>query len=161
LSLKQNVIDGVAWWARTPAAATRSRKLALTASASSPRNYKAEYEQAGGAVVVATTRSGGKELHGELLATGQNQYLLEQDYFSLKRGEPPADLGARQLAAALGGPLPLAEGPALLLRHLRGQLRAARQPGDMGNPTPENQARFGSFEGPFPSPSASTSPSGS
>ncbi|HEY8206456.1 MAG TPA: TonB-dependent receptor [Myxococcaceae bacterium] len=151
VSLKQNVIDG-GLVGQDSSRGNPFPQLALSGFRLITQNYKAEYEQAGGAVVVATTRSGGKELHGELLATGQNQYLLEQDYFSLQRGEAPAELGRAQLAAALSGPIPLLKDRLFFFATYEGNYEQRDNRVSMGNPTPENQARFGAYEGAFPSP---------
>src|SRR5207253_9933585 len=102
VSLKQNVIEcGLV--GQDSSRGNPFPQMALSGFRLITQNYKAEYEQAGGAAVVATTKSGGNDFHGEVLTTGQNQYLMEQDYFALKRGEPPVDLGRAQLGAALGG----------------------------------------------------------
>jgi hypothetical protein len=149
VSLKQNVIEG-GLVGQDSSRGNPFPQMALSGFRLITQNYKAEYEQAGGAVVVATTKSGGNELHGEVLTTGQNQYLMEQDFFALQRGEPPADLGRAQVAASLGGPI--VKDKLHFFATYEGDYEQRDARVTLGNPTPENQARFGSYEGAFPSP---------
>ena len=44
------------------------------------QNYKAEYEQAGSAIITAITKSGSNEFHGDVFGTFQNQALAATDY---------------------------------------------------------------------------------
>jgi outer membrane receptor protein involved in Fe transport len=68
-------------------------------------NYKAEYEDAGTAIITAVTKSGTNQLHGEAFGTYQDQSLIERDYFQKKNNQPKAPIKRYQYGAALGGPI--------------------------------------------------------
>lgn len=114
------------------------------------QNYKAEYEQAASAVISAITRSGGNEYHGDLLTTFQNQNLMARDYFALKRHEPQPDLTRFQVGAAASGPI--IQDKLFFFGTYEGNYQERSNRVTMGNPTPENQALFGQYEGSFGSP---------
>lgn len=69
------------------------------------QNFKAEYEQAGSAIITAVTRSGTNDFTGEIFATYQNQDWIEQDELSQRRGAVQPDLTREQYGIALGGPI--------------------------------------------------------
>jgi len=69
------------------------------------QNFKAEYEQAGSAIITAVTRSGGNEFHGEIFGTYQNQDWISQDAFARRRGDANPELKKEQYGFALGGPI--------------------------------------------------------
>ncbi|HKE16635.1 MAG TPA: TonB-dependent receptor [Kofleriaceae bacterium] len=69
------------------------------------QNYKAEYEQAGSAIISTQTRSGGNEYHGDVFTQFQNQSLTATDFFIAKRGDPEPDLTRYQVGAAASGPV--------------------------------------------------------
>ena len=69
------------------------------------QNFKAEYEQAGSAIITAVTRSGTNEFHGEVFATYQNQDWIDQDVFAERRDEEQPELKREQYGFALGGPI--------------------------------------------------------
>lgn len=114
------------------------------------QNYKAEYEQAAAAVVVATTRSGTNEFSGEgfFQITGKN--LSEQDIFSKRRGEPEPEFKRKQYGGALGGPI--IRDRLFFFGTYEGNDQDRAFNVQVGNRTPENLARFGEFEGSFVSP---------
>ena len=68
-------------------------------------NYKAEYEDAGTAIITAITKSGTNEFHGDLFGTYQSAGLVERDFFQKKNNQPKPDLKRYQFGAALGGPI--------------------------------------------------------
>jgi hypothetical protein len=68
-------------------------------------NYKAEYEDAGTAIITAVTKSGTNRLHGEAFGTYQDQSLIERDYFQKKNNQPKAPIKRYQYGIALGGPI--------------------------------------------------------
>jgi outer membrane receptor protein involved in Fe transport len=68
-------------------------------------NYKAEYEDAGTAIITAITKSGTNEFHGDLFGTYQSEGLIERDFFQKKNNQPKPDLKRYQFGAALGGPI--------------------------------------------------------
>ncbi|HVE81634.1 MAG TPA: TonB-dependent receptor, partial [Myxococcales bacterium] len=149
VSLKNNVTEG-GLVGQDASRGNPFPQLAVAGFRVISQNFKAEYEQAGGAVISATTRSGTNDFHGEALATFQNQYLMEQDYFALQRGEPPADLSRLQFAGAMGGPI--LKDKLFFFATYEGNAEQRANRVSLGNPTPENQARFGAYEGSFPSP---------
>ena len=68
-------------------------------------NYKAEYEDAGTAIITAVTKSGTNEFHGEAFGTFQNKSLIERDFIQKRDNLPKPDLSRYQFGAALGGPI--------------------------------------------------------
>lgn len=68
-------------------------------------NYKAEYEDAGTAIITAITKSGTNEFHGDLFGTYQSGGLIERDFFQKQNNQPKPDLKRYQFGAALGGPI--------------------------------------------------------
>jgi hypothetical protein len=68
-------------------------------------NFKAEYEDAGTAIITAVTKSGTNQFHGEAFGLWQNQSLIERDYFQKKNHQPKNKLKRYQYGAALGGPI--------------------------------------------------------
>lgn len=69
------------------------------------QNFKAEYEQAGSAIITAVTRSGTNEFRGEVFGFYQDESWISQDVFSERRGEEQAPLERIQWGASLGGPI--------------------------------------------------------
>ncbi len=76
------------------------------------QNFKAEYEQAGSAVITAVTKTGGTSFHGDVLGEWQPKAFIGRPYFD-RPGKlnnpdgtipkPPYD--RKQYAADLGGPI--------------------------------------------------------
>lgn len=69
------------------------------------QNFKAEYEQAGSAIITAVTRSGTNEFEGEVFATYQNQDWIQQDYFGRLRGDEQPELTREQYGFVVSGPI--------------------------------------------------------
>lgn len=69
------------------------------------QNFKAEYEQAGSAVITAVTRSGSNEFSGEAFVLYQDKNMVELDEFAKEREDEKADYSRKQFGAALGGPI--------------------------------------------------------
>jgi outer membrane receptor protein involved in Fe transport len=69
------------------------------------QNYKAEYEQAGSAIITAVTKTGGDKFHGDIFGDWQPKAFIGQPYFDRKAGltKPPYD--RKQYGADLGGPI--------------------------------------------------------
>jgi hypothetical protein len=67
-------------------------------------NFKAEYEDAGTAIITAITKSGTNDLHGELFGTFQNSDMISRDFLQ-KRNDDDVNLKRYQFGAALGGPI--------------------------------------------------------
>ncbi len=68
-------------------------------------NFKAEYEDAGTAIITAITKSGSNEFHGSAFATYQDDSLIERDFFQRRDGRDVPDLKRYQFGASLGGPI--------------------------------------------------------
>jgi len=67
-------------------------------------NFKAEYEDAGTAIITAITKSGTNDLHGEVFGTFQNSSMISRDFLQ-KRNDDEVNLKRYQYGAALGGPI--------------------------------------------------------
>lgn len=67
-------------------------------------NFKAEYEDAGTAIITAITKSGTNEFHGEVFGTFQNDNMISRDFLQ-KRNDDEVNLKRYQFGAALGGPI--------------------------------------------------------
>lgn len=115
------------------------------------QNYKAEYEQAGGAIISAITRSGGNDFHGDVFLSFQNEALVARDYFAVQRGElERPELLRSQFGAALGGPI--LKDKLHFFATYEGNVQDRANQVTIGNPTEENLSRFGEFQGSFKSP---------
>jgi hypothetical protein len=69
------------------------------------QNYKAEYEQAGTAIITAVTKSGSNEFHGTIYDYYQNQSMIAQDSFDKKNHVKKPDYKRQQRGFNLGGPI--------------------------------------------------------
>ena len=67
-------------------------------------NFKAEFEDAGTAIITAVTKSGTNDFHGEIFGSYQNEKMIERDFFQKKYNNPKKPLKRYQYGAALGGP---------------------------------------------------------
>ena len=69
-------------------------------------NFKAEYEDAGTAIITAVTKSGTNDLHGEVFGTFQNDSIDQPGLFPTARTTSDVPiLSATNIGAALGGPI--------------------------------------------------------
>jgi len=68
-------------------------------------NFKAEFEDAGTAIITAVTRSGTNEFHGEVFGTYQTDKMIERDFFQKKNDQDKPKLKRYQYGGALGGPI--------------------------------------------------------
>ena len=68
-------------------------------------NFKAEYEDAGTAIITAITKSGTNEFHGEAFGLFANQSLVERNFFQKRDNIPKGKFKRYQYGAALGGPI--------------------------------------------------------
>jgi hypothetical protein len=150
VSLKNNVIEG-GLVGQDASRGNPFPQLAVSGFRVITQNYKAEYEQANSAIISAITRSGGNDVHGDLLFTFQNQALMAPDYFAVKRGEldRPEELRS-QFGAAVGGPV--VKDKLHFFVTYEGNVQNRANPVTIGNPTEENLSRFGGFQGSFGSP---------
>ncbi|MFC5342473.1 TonB-dependent receptor domain-containing protein [Brevundimonas staleyi] len=69
------------------------------------QNFKAEYEQAGSAIITAVTRSGTNEFHGEVFATYQDPSWVDQNVVDRRANRDQPDVEREQYGFALGGPI--------------------------------------------------------
>jgi hypothetical protein len=114
------------------------------------QNFKAEYEQASAAVIVAATKSGTNEFHGELFGQYTGRGLAAQDIFTKRRGQVEPEFKRKQYGAALGGPI--IKDRLFFFGAYEGNDQNRAFNVALGNRSPENIARFGEFEGSFVSP---------
>lgn len=69
------------------------------------QNYKAEYEQAGAAIITAVTKSGTNEFHGEIFGQYTDRSLSETSFLDRRRGNAEPAFERKQYGASLGGPI--------------------------------------------------------
>lgn len=69
------------------------------------QNYKAEYEQAGTAIITAVTKSGSNDFHGTIYDYFQNQGMLAQDSFDKKNHVKKPEYKRQQRGFNIGGPI--------------------------------------------------------
>ena len=69
------------------------------------QNYKAEYEQAGSAIITAITKSGTNEFHGEIFGQYTDRSLSEKDAINERNDLPEPPFERKQYGAAIGGPI--------------------------------------------------------
>ncbi|MEG3175533.1 TonB-dependent receptor [Sphingomonas sp. RB3P16] len=69
------------------------------------QNYKAEYEQAGSAIVTAVTKSGTNEFHGEVFGQYTGKALSETSFLDKRDGNRKPDFTRKQYGVSLGGPI--------------------------------------------------------
>ena len=67
------------------------------------QNFKAEYEQAGSALITSQTKSGGTEFHGDAFAEFQPKSFLGQPHYD--RNNPKPDYDRKQYGGSIGGPI--------------------------------------------------------
>ena len=69
------------------------------------QNYKAEYEQAGSAIITAVTKSGTNEFHGEVFGQYTDRSLTEKSYLDKVNNRNKPAFERKQYGFALGGPI--------------------------------------------------------
>jgi outer membrane receptor protein involved in Fe transport len=113
------------------------------------QNFKAEYEQAGSAIISAITRSGSNEFHSEVFTSLQNKTLVANDYFAETRDQPKPDYARYQLGGAVSGPI--IEDELFFFATYEGNYQDRSNRVTLGN-REENLDDFGEYEGSFVSP---------
>jgi len=78
-------------------------QLAIQEFKVSTQNFKAEYEQAGTAIISAVTKTGGNEFHGSAFATYQSKDMIGQPYY--QRDQPKGDYQNTEYGVDIGGPI--------------------------------------------------------
>ena len=114
------------------------------------QNFKAEYEQASAAVIVAATKSGTNQFHGEIFGQYTGRGLTTQDIFTKRRGQDEPEFKRKQYGAALGGPI--IKDKLFFFGAYEGNDQNRAFNVALGNRSAANLARFGEFEGSFVSP---------
>ena len=69
------------------------------------QNYKAEYQRAASAVIVATTKTGTNRTEGEVFAYGVGKAYVAKDEFAVRRGESRPRYDRLQAGGNIGGPI--------------------------------------------------------
>ncbi|TBR35911.1 MULTISPECIES: TonB-dependent receptor [Dyella] len=108
------------------------------------QNYKAEYEQAGTAIITAVTKSGTNEFHGSVYDYFQNKSMISQDSFDKKNNVEKPDYRREQRGFSLGGPV-LKDALTFFVNYDERK--------DVGNNTVQTgDPRFAQYNGTFPAP---------
>jgi len=69
------------------------------------QNYKAEYQKAASAIIVATTRSGTNEIEADLFAYGVGKAYVARDEFAVRNKSARPNYQRLQAGGNIGGPL--------------------------------------------------------
>ncbi len=69
------------------------------------QNYKAEYEQAGSAIITAVTKSGTNEFHGEVFGQYTDRSLTERSFLDRRNDRDKPAFERKQYGISLGGPI--------------------------------------------------------
>lgn len=69
------------------------------------QNYKAEYQKAASAIIVATTKSGTNQPEADLFAYGIGKAYVARDPFTVRQGGPRPNYQRLQAGGDVGGPL--------------------------------------------------------
>jgi hypothetical protein len=69
------------------------------------QNYKAEYQKAASAIIVATTKSGTNQLEADAFAYGVGTSYVAKDEIARRRGSPRPNYERLQAGASVGGPI--------------------------------------------------------
>ncbi len=69
------------------------------------QNYKAEYEQAGAAIITSVTKSGTNKFHGEVFGQYTDRSLSENSFVNQRNNLRKPDFKRTQYGASLGGPI--------------------------------------------------------
>ena len=69
------------------------------------QNYKAEYEQAGSAIITSVTKSGTNEFHGEAFGQYTDKSLTQKSYLDVRNNNPEPAFERKQYGVSLGGPI--------------------------------------------------------
>jgi len=114
------------------------------------QNFKAEYEQAGAAIVTAITKSGTNEFHGEAFGQYTDRKLTTKSVFDKRDNNPEPEFKRVQYGVSLGGPI--IRDKLFFFGAYEGNDQDRAFTVRVGNRTPENLRRFGQYEGQFVSP---------
>lgn len=149
VSMKNNIIEGGVV-GQDSSRGNPFPQLAVGGFRVLTQNFKAEYEQAGTAVISSITRSGGNEVHGQAFLSLQSKAMVAKDPFLEEKELPKPDYARYQAGALLSGPI--VKNKVFGLAVYEGNYQDRSNQVSIGNATPENLARFGQYEGSFTSP---------
>ena len=149
LSLKNNISEGGVV-GQDASRGNPFPQLAVAGFRVLTQNYKAEYEQAGTAIISTVTRSGGNDVHGEFYGSFQNKDLVAIDPFAEKLKQDKPDYARYQLGGLLSGPI--IKDHLFALATYEGNYQNRANQVAIGNPTEDNLARFAKYQGSFTSP---------
>lgn len=69
------------------------------------QNYKAEYQKASSAIIVATTRSGSNEWQADIFAQGIGKSYVARDAIAVRQNDPRPNFKRLQGGGSFGGPI--------------------------------------------------------
>ncbi len=149
ISLKNQVLDGgIA--GQQDSRGNPFGQLAIGEFRVLTQNYKAEYEQAGAAIVTAVTKSGTNEFHGEAFGQYTDKGLSEKSYLDKRDNNPEPAFKRKQYGVSLGGPI--IKDKLFFFGAYEGNDQDRAFNVRLGNRTAANIAQFGQYEGAFVSP---------
>jgi len=149
LSLKNNIIQGGVV-GQDASRGNPFPQLAVAGFRVLTQNYKAEYEQAGTAIISTVTRSGGNDIHGEVYGSFQDRHLVAIDPFAEKLEQEKPDYARYQAGALLSGPI--IKDKLFALATYEGNYQNRANQVAIGNPDNDPTGRFTKYEGSFTSP---------
>jgi outer membrane receptor protein involved in Fe transport len=149
LSLKNNINEGGVI-GQDSSRGSPFPQLAIAGFRVLTQNFKAEYEQAGTAIISSVTRSGGNELHGELYGSWQDRNVTSIDPFAAKAMQPKPAYERYQLGGLVSGPI--VKDRVFALATYEGNYQDRANQVAIGDATEANLARFGQYQGSFVSP---------
>lgn len=147
-SLKSQTLGGIA--GQTDSRGNPFGQLAVGEFRVLTQNYKAEYEQAGSAIVTAVTKSGTNDFHGEMFGQYTDRSLTAANVIDERAGRGKPKFERKQYGVSLGGPI--IKDKLFFFGAYEGNDQDRASSVTVGQPTPENLARFGQYEGTYVSP---------
>ncbi len=147
-SLKSQTLGGIA--GQTDSRGNPFGQLAVGEFRVLTQNYKAEYEQAGSAIVTAITKSGTNDFHGEVFGQYTDRSLTSASIIDQRAGRDKPAFKRKQYGIALGGPI--IKDKLFFFGAYEGNDQDRASSVTVGNRTPANAAAFGQYEGTYVSP---------
>lgn len=147
-SLKSQTLGGIA--GQTDSRGNPFGQLAVGEFRVLTQNYKAEYEQAGSAIVTAITKSGTNDFHGEAFGQYTNRGLTSASVIDERAGRGKPKFERKQYGVSLGGPI--IKDKLFFFGAYEGNDQDRASSVTVGNRTVANLARFGQYEGTYVSP---------
>ena len=149
VNLKSDVLDrGVA--GQTDSRGNPFAQLAVQEFRVLTQNYKAEYEQASGAIVTAITKSGTNKFHGDAFVAYTDKNLEARDEFDIRNHRPKPAFKRLQYGVSLGGPI--IKDKLFFFGAYEGNDQNRASTVTLGNHAPAIVSQFGKYEGNFVSP---------